>query len=443
MVAESWRATLPLAAAVLGWAMVVHGVLWWLAWWPAPKALWGDENLYLQSARDLLAGVPDWAPMPLWSSGYPRFLAGILGLSGGSLVAIQLVQALLLIMTALVLGDLVERTTGSKRAAIVTGGWVVAFPSLVAYEQFLWPEVPHLALFVAVLWLLFGEPPMVFRSVLAGTALGLALLMKAVLLGFVPVLLWLAFWRRGGARSPMCAGLCIAALLLVMVPESIRQHRETESWMPSNSGVFNLWVGLAESGRATFSTDHAWNAYQEWFGSGETFRDRQDFAWREVRDHIAGHRVAAVVREQLSSQYFRLFGARSYLVEQLPGGAAVPVGSGYLRAPLAAVTLVVAVASAMYALLLILAPLGWSSPRRGGRVAIVLGLLVAYHLVLFFGLHATPRFQVPLYPALFWGAGIAAGEGVSLWRRDRMWRLVMAAAVSLVMLWLAFSVPLP
>ena len=181
-------------------AVGAHLALAGVAWLGGPRALWGDEKTYLNSAIAVLQGDPSWWPIPLWPPLYPRFLAGILAVSGGNPVGITIIQTLLLFAAALIFGDLVLRWTGSRVAGLASFLMMAGFPPLAAYSYFLWPEVLHLVLAVAAFWILVVRRGSVPWLALAGVALGLTLLTKSLLGPFVPVLLAAAFIGDSGPR---------------------------------------------------------------------------------------------------------------------------------------------------------------------------------------------------------------------------------------------------
>ena len=195
-----WRIHPRVVAVAAAAVALVHGTLWWLYYRPVPKALWGDEMAYWRSAKALLAGDPGWWPDPLWPPLYPRLLAGIMAIGGPTVLWIQVVQTCLLAAAAVLLHDLVRRLSGSQLAAAVAAALTLGFPPLAAYAHYLWPEILHLFLFLAVLWLLTVRAERPQWCGVAGVAAGLALLTKSLLGPFLPVLVLAAFAGRPAGR---------------------------------------------------------------------------------------------------------------------------------------------------------------------------------------------------------------------------------------------------
>jgi hypothetical protein len=446
----SWRLNRRVLLAIGAAVALVHGTLWWLYYRPVPKALWGDEFSYWRSARALLAGDPGWWPDPLWPPLYPRLLAGIMAIGGPTMLWIQVVQTCLLAAAAVLLHDLVRRLTGSGIAAACAAALTLGFPPLVAYAHYLWPEVPHLFLLLAVVWLLVARTERTIWCGVAGVAAGLALLTKSLLGPFLPVLVVAAFARRPACRWLARALVFAAALLLTVAPAVLEQHRRTGRAMIADSAAFNLWVGLNDRSRTDVEIDVVTGLYREYAASAESFVERDRILREKIRGYLDTHSWASIVRSHLGRQYFRLFDRDCYLTNQLPGGAAVErYSAGYLRANPRVSKAVRATSYLLYGLLLVLAPLGLALWRfRDRRWLAVLLLFVLYNLAIFFWLHVKSRYRIQMLPVAFLGAGCAvawldgwlrgdpAAAGVARWR----WLAAIVTAGLLELL--AFSRPL-
>ena len=162
-----------MAAVLL--AVALQALLFAMDTWPAPRALWGDEIMYADLARRLAAREPAHIDF-LWPPAYPRFLAGLMVLGGGSFLLARCVQVALLGLSALLLRDLGLRLVGSRLAADVAAALLVLDPQVAGFAHFLWPEVLHLFLFLAALWILVARADRPPWLALLGLVLGLALL---------------------------------------------------------------------------------------------------------------------------------------------------------------------------------------------------------------------------------------------------------------------------
>lgn len=433
----------PWAAGVgVVWIAAVQATLWGLDRTGAARVLWGDENTYLASALRLLAGDPRWSPEPLWPQLYPQFVAGFVALGHGSLFWLRLSQTALLAITAVILFDLSRRWTGS-RAAGWTAAWLtLGYPPLVAFSHYLWPEVLHLFLFVALLWLLSVRSDSFSRYAVAGVALGLALLTKSLLLPFVPILALAVVWGRPLARTLRALGLVVGVAVLTVTPTAIGNLHRTGRIGLGNSGAFNLWVGLNDVGRESFRHDVVWPEYQSWVASAAGDVERNRILRRKIRDLVRQRGLVEVVRNQLAKQYFRLFDPGCYLTDQLPGGAAdVQSDAGYVELDPRTARLVRGLSSVSVLFVLIAGTVGLVVGRYHRRRWLrVLILFVAYNLALFLWLHVKTRYRIQMLPAAFVGVGGLVAWVEAGWRpRPSAVRIGVAMASVALVVWFALG----
>src|SRR5688572_29029617 len=142
--AAAWLATV--------FAIGVHALLFWIEQWPEPRQLLGDELTYLHAAVRVRAGEPAGLE-PLWPPLYPYFLALFLG-PGGDRRGVEVVQVLLLTGAACLVGDIWRRLGPAPGLAPVLAAAVLGLPALAAFAHYFSPEILHLFLVVAALWIL-------------------------------------------------------------------------------------------------------------------------------------------------------------------------------------------------------------------------------------------------------------------------------------------------
>ncbi len=434
-----------LSAFGIGLAAVsVHLWLAVVARLGGPRVLWGDEKTYLSSAVAVLQGDPSWWPAPLWPPLYPQFLAGVLAVSGHNPVGITIVQTVLLFIVAAIFGDLVRRWTGARVAGISAFLMMAGFPPLAAFSRFLWPEVLHLVLVVAAVWVLVVRRESPLWLALAGVSLGLALLTKSILGPFVPVLLGAAFIGDRGPRRVLRLVVCVAAIAVVIGPVMGLQYRRVGLPVIADSSAFNLWVGLNDRGMKSFEDSFVAEAYAEYLAWEGTFSDRNARAYRQSLALIRERGLGQVLKVQFRRQYVRLFDKDCYLTEQIPGGAAVAQGSGFVSLGPRVSAGIRSVSYGTYALLLLTAPLGflvWPFAQR--RWPRVLLLFFLYNLALFLVLHVKSRYRIQFLPVFFLGSSAAiawfeAGFAGRVSLRPVIRRVAVAGVLSAILLWLAF-----
>ncbi len=430
------------AAAAAAWVAVVHVSLWWLDRYPLPRVLWGDENGYFAAATKLLAGDSGWWPEPLWPPLYPQFIAGVMWFGRGSLAILVLVQSVLLAATAVLLGDLTRRVTGSRAAGLAVAVLTLGYPPLAAFSHYLWPEILHLFLFSAMLWLLVGRWRTVFWCAMAGVILGLALLSKSLLMPFVPVFLLAAVWGQTLKEAVPRVALMLVFTVATVTPTVLANAQRTGTPMIANSAAFNLWVGLNDVGRESFRNDVVWPAYQQWEASADTYAQRDRILRGRIRELIGERGWLATLGNQISKQYFRLFHAGCYLTDQLPGGGAQrQSGAGYIGVGPTLGRVVRSVSIAPYLLLLVAAPMGLMvGGCRRDRWVRTLVMFIAYNLLLFLWFHVKTRYRIQMMPAVLVGVGcLVAWVEAGCRPRPSRFRIVGVVAVAALLFWFAIG----
>lgn len=254
--------------AAVGLALRLY-VVWLARDVPAPPGREFDSPWYITLGHSWRAGkAPDiWYFPP----GYPFFLGLVLAVRdlfggvGGLRVWVGTIQSVLAAGTAVAIGLLGRRLAPSPRA----GRWIGALSALV-YS--LWPSqvlsaatimseglfTPMLVLGLAVL--LWEVDPSPVRLGVAGVIFGhllvtrySALPMLAVALGAVALGCGRAPGARhavgGAARAVACFALPLA---LYLAPWLALHRHGTGTWVPRDSGEFNLCAGNHEGATGSF-----------------------------------------------------------------------------------------------------------------------------------------------------------------------------------------------
>lgn len=445
---------LPAAAIWLGaaWLLVVQAALWWIHYVPDTKALLGDEIRYWTVAGEILAGG-DWHPDPLWPPLQGLFIAAIRAFGGG-LWTVQLVQLAMLVGSALLLARIVERLSGSARTGMIAGWLLLAWPPLVAYALYLWPEILHLFLLMLAWWLIACVRPGYAMAAALGAVLGLALLAKNLLLPLV-ALMFAPLLLAEPARLPRRLtepgwptrqawgrlGLALAVFAAVIAPALIKGHQLTGRWVISDSSTFNLWVGLNEKSRSSLVWPVDGPEWGRWMDAAPDHAGREAIYRARIREQLTEQGVAATLAAQLSRQYFRLFGMESYLVMQFPGQRDYGYTSTYAAVPGPLRHLLSASSALLHLALLAGAVIGARLLRPGRHTLAWLWLVfIAYQLALFLLLHVKSRFLVPMLPVFCaWSACAVHAlrhrqDGRWAWPSSALGWLPVAALIGL--LWL-------
>ncbi|MEO7936650.1 MAG: glycosyltransferase family 39 protein [Dokdonella sp.] len=452
--AESIKPRLPSGAparrvwswlAIAGW-LLLNAILLWIYSHPTLKPLVGDEFDYNRRAIALLGGQP----MPelfIWPPGQTWFVAAIYAVFGPHVVAVQITQIALLAGCAAMLVRLWQ-SLDNRCAALCAGTLFMLNPSALAYAHWLWPEVTYLACLLGALTLLltFDSRPH-WRAFFAGLLIGLALLFKSLIGGFWPffLLLFLSRKNKRFAYAWLSAIAFCAGLLLAAAPALWKGHVATGHALIADSSLYNLDVGLRDSSRSDYVDEAGLPALTAFIESAPTPQQRNAVYFERVKAVIVERGFFNVFVDQLDSQYFRLFNAKTLLVSQLPGprceGYLGAYGNNSVNAPL------MVLSGVMHSLTLVLCAFGLALWRRWLHpFAAFCALYLAYQLALFLGLHVMERYFFQMQPLL---CGFAGSFLAVLMRRDitqdalsfTRWRWLVGGVLAVVLLGLAWLGP--
>jgi hypothetical protein len=204
-----------------------------------------DETEYVEFARAIRE---DGEPPRLWRAPlYQWFVAYAAALTGGGLLGVRLLQALLSAAASVLVYRAGRRVAGA-RAAFWAGAAVAFYPAHVAFSHYLWSETLYGFLTVLALERLLaadergGAGPVL----LAGLALGLATLTRSTGLVLLAVsAVWLAAGRgrAGLLRATAVSAVAAAVVLPWTLQASARAGRVV---LTDVNDSFNLWSGNNE-----------------------------------------------------------------------------------------------------------------------------------------------------------------------------------------------------
>jgi hypothetical protein len=403
-------------------------------------ALWGalprqglvsDEGEYLSAAWWLAHGRGfDWHQGYLWTRApfYPLFLAGHLHLFGDDPVAIFVTQTVLSVIGIALIYALARRIAPSelKAAPLIAAALASVYLPFVIYPQMILSETLYNCLVLGGMLALLrsaapatATPPdrplraqALFATIIAGALFGLATLTRSQTLLALPVIaVWVAFARQ---RTLQRALVFLAAALLTVAPWTVYNSRIYGGLIPvDTSGAFNLLIG-------------AWSAHD-----GER-RDAptRDFVLAMFPDPRAAPpaetclphpgpqpnqamRQAAMIREGLCLIADRpLAFMQKSLIELVDlfrinytGAERLTDGFSIGRLPVWYVLMTFLLDDTLYVLTLPLGVIGWAVARRSaldaGAPASLIGIWLAFSILLAPLLFAINRFRMPLLPFIF------------------------------------------
>jgi hypothetical protein len=413
------RAIWPLMAA----ALAVNLGLLALYHLPAAKRLVGDEIYYF----NLAAAIANRQPAqhdPLWPPLYGEMIGVIFSWMGIHILAVQIGQIALWLFTGYLLYRIVVQLFGDLLVATAALALYLFSPELMAFSHYLWPETLHLALMMAVLWLLICHPGPWWTAVTAGILLGLAIATKSLLLPLLPALALFVLLVKGGGSTKRARALRAALLLgassgaailsLAMLPASRGE--------PSLAGsaTFNAWVGLNDPARADTLDVIVGQEYQQFLASGSDLATRNAIYGQKIRTLLNEQGLLATLIRQAGKQYLRLFDHRTFLTTQLLSG---PRAAYAFEAPYLAVILRL-YSAVFYALVLAAGAMGMAlvQGRPWSWLHFFL-LFLAYNLAIFLVLHVVTRYMTPLLPVWMVFAAVALAGGARWLRRREALRL--------------------
>ena len=378
--------------------LLLQVVLLWIYYSPRSKGLVGDESSYLETAGAIDAGAGDHDE-PMRATLYAWLLAAV-DADDTNRLPIQVLQLVTLLAAALLLRSLTGRLFDSPLAGDLAALGLLLYPTLGAFAHYIWPEILHLGLWIAVLWILATRPQRAPWLLLAGSLLGLAILMRHLLLPFVP-LIAVALWLDSSADRGRRLIWLLTPVLLLLAPALWLDWNHDGRLRSASNARFNLWVGLNDQSRKSLEEPIVFAEYQAYMGSGATAAERDAILEQKIRDLLARDGWRAIVARQLGRQYFRLFDKDTFFTDQLPGGALHGSERGYTMRAGPTAMLLRWLNYSLYAAILALAVHGITScrPRESRWLQLIL-LFLAYNLALFLLLHVKSRYRLQLMPFL-------------------------------------------
>lgn len=211
------------------------------------------ESIRLGQGYTWYGGIPTAARAPL----YPLFLAIIFTLFGHQFLAARVAQALVGSWVPVMVYVLGRRMADERAASIAS--WIVAcfpmflfFPLGLATENLFFVLVP-----LTVLCLLkAADTSRPAHYLLAGFVLGLSMLTRSLVSGFVVLVLpWL--WHYTSARMQALRnwGLILLSVGVLTAPWSIRNSLLYDQFVFVESSLgFNLYLGYHPDGTGTFDS---------------------------------------------------------------------------------------------------------------------------------------------------------------------------------------------
>ena len=353
-----------------------------------------------------------WTIAPL----YYVFLAGLLAISGTSLVFVQVVQSALDALVAVAVGHLGARAAGSARGRWAGVGYALFFPAIQLCNSTM-TEALHTPLLALAFVLLAravpdeeGPPASLRLAALAGLVFGLGGLARTVGLAFVPIGAALLLMRHGRRGFRPAAALVLAAALPI-VPWAVRNRVLLDDPSPIESAsVANLLID---------------NVYVE----GERYDRLEHFVFKETTPSARRARAMEFVEQGLRKRYHLIPRKVRHNVAHFlrPEGLWVLLGVQHPW-PAWRHALNIALDDSW---LVLIPPLffAWLVAGRGPLRAMLLAWTAVYLFLILVVFHSEIRYRMPLVPYAMAGS---AGGAALLARGNRRARIAALAGAGLI-----------
>lgn len=216
-----------------------------------PVVQTADFGWYLDRAIEVLHGEGysiNGVPTAFWPVGWPGALATLFSVTGVSVIAAQLVNALLGTLCCWMTALLGLCVTGSRFIGGMSALLLAIYPNQIAYVPLLSTEIFYEAILLLILLLLIRNVSSISVGIFTGILFGVATLTKtqslvlpAVLLGWI----WLIRPNRNALYPLLIKGALIyVGLLMVVAPWTYRNWTVFHSFVPvSTNGGWTLLSG--------------------------------------------------------------------------------------------------------------------------------------------------------------------------------------------------------
>ena len=416
----------------------------WLLFAPSEPRIW-DENDYARLARTIAIhgefGFEPGRPTSIRPPLYPAFVAGVYHLAGvDNYQMVRLAQALLSLVTVVVLYRLGLEVLSSERAALWTSALFCFYPSFLGYNNLILTEV------LFTFWLVVGVYSLAralnrdrFSDlVVAGAVLALGALTRSVLWLLPPVLIpFLLLSCRGPAtRRIFAATLFSAAFALVIAPWAIRNTHLQRTFVPIDCmGGRNFMMGNYEYTPLYRSWDTiSLEGQQSWIAellaehpqaASMTQGQIDQLALKEGIRFVREHPGLTLQRDVV--KFFDFWGLERELIAGADGGYFGPVN----RPAIIILSLLI---GSSYVLVLFAGAFGaaWSPPtdrRQHVLLLLVIGFICGAHTIVF----AHSRYHLPVMPfVMLYAAGAITGPRVCMRRQPAVWLAALFCIVVIV-----------
>jgi 4-amino-4-deoxy-L-arabinose transferase-like glycosyltransferase len=287
-----------------GWVVIALGVGVRLAWATVgarmPRIL-ADPALYHQAALRIASGQGyrsfNGEPTSYYPPGYPWFLGSLqwllerVGLGESTIGAVAVLQSLLsgvAIAAVMVAG----RALAGRRAGIAAGVTLALWPNVVFHASLMLSETLFVTLLslalAAMLTMVHADRLLPCRAVVAGTAIGCAMLVRPqVLVVVVAAVLGWALSGLGLRDVLRRSSVLVVGVVVIVSPWTIRNAVVLDAFVPvSTNDGDNLCVGFHAGATGHFDIPEACDTGEFYIDGPEAELRRQSETRQRAIDYI-------------------------------------------------------------------------------------------------------------------------------------------------------------
>ncbi len=409
-----------------------------------------DSYYYHRWAIDIISGNFRGSDVFFLRPLYPYLLALIYSVFGQSVLAVQLVQAVLATISCFLLYDTTRRIFGRRPAVFASFGYALTGILVFYTGTLLYVEITVL-LSLLFLWLILVAGRRIWLWIPAGISFGLLVICRPEMLALFPFLLvWLSRKSRVLSPSSPVPGastraspsgrlvMTVAALVVIAIvpvrnylvardPVVFTAHSGINFYYGNNPAADGTWQPTRELEKGGGFSHERLSEISRTIEGKEVKPSQASAHWVEQGlKFITEHPVA----------YFELLGRKFQLFF-----SNYEVPNDYYPETARAVSLPLRLAFVNFGLVLALGLVGiiWALPRRAQ--ALPAYLFVAAYLVSALLFYVLSRLRAPVIPFLLMFAGFGLSEVVESFRRRHSARAFIGLTVALAVYLVASPIP--
>lgn len=211
------------------------------------RIIQGDAAGYENCALDILSGkgLPRTATRPPL---YPLFLSGVYLLFGHNVLSASIVQSIISTITIFLVYLLTKEIFQKEKIALLASFLTAIDPFLVYFTGNITSET--LFTFFLIFFLLFLQQSLNpgksrHYSVFAGIICGIALLTRAVLLGFIILLPLCLLFLKPFKEYTVRIGLVLLGVVIILLPWTLRNYKIYHRFIPGTiQAGWNMWEAM-------------------------------------------------------------------------------------------------------------------------------------------------------------------------------------------------------